>query len=58
MQIKINEESQKRSKKHLTGVLDGCRMLEIVPTFPKAFSSSVSQAASSLKFFMCAQAKT
>lgn len=53
MPKKDHEERQKGSKKHLTGSFDRCRMLEMVPIFPKAFCSSVSQAASSLKFFTC-----
>lgn len=53
MPIKITGEGQKGSKKHLIGVVDPGRMLNMVPIFPKAFCSSVSQAASSMKFFLC-----
>lgn len=50
MPINITGEGQKWNKKHLIGVVDAGRMLEMVPVFPKAFCFSVSQAASSLKF--------
>lgn len=53
MPIKITGEGQKGSKKHPIGDVDPGRMLEMVPIFPKAFCSSLSQAASSLKFFLC-----
>jgi len=53
MPVKVTEERQKGSKKLLTEVFDRCRMLEMVPIFPKAFCSSVSQPASSLTFVVC-----
>lgn len=49
MPIKITGERQKE-KKLLTGVVSTGKMLEMVPISPKAFCSSVSQAATSLKF--------
>lgn len=58
MPINITREGQKGNKKHLTGVVDTGRSLEMIPIFPKAFCSSVSLVSSSLKFSSVYAAKT